>query len=101
MGVGGWGFGLLVTGVLILLVLLGLLLTTMRRGSAAHWTRPGPGPAAWGGSGGVSGDGNRSSGGVGDGAERILGERFARGEIDEEEYQRRLRVLRGGPAGAG
>jgi putative membrane protein len=26
--------------------------------------------------------------------ERILAERFARGEIDEEEYQHRLRVLR-------
>jgi putative membrane protein len=27
--------------------------------------------------------------------ERLLAERFARGEIDEEEYQRRLAVLRG------
>jgi putative membrane protein len=27
--------------------------------------------------------------------ERLLGERFARGEIDEEEYRRRLAVLRG------
>ncbi|ROQ26336.1 putative membrane protein [Streptomyces sp. PanSC19] len=27
-------------------------------------------------------------------AERILGERLARGEIDEEEYRRRLTVLR-------
>ncbi|CAM5625395.1 SHOCT domain-containing protein [Streptomyces aurantiogriseus] len=29
--------------------------------------------------------------------EQILGERFARGEIDEEEYQRRLKVLHAGP----
>ncbi|WP_328690313.1 SHOCT domain-containing protein [Streptomyces phaeochromogenes] len=30
--------------------------------------------------------------------EQLLAERFARGEIDEEEYQRRLEVLRtGGP----
>ncbi|HXF73666.1 MAG TPA: SHOCT domain-containing protein [Actinomycetota bacterium] len=28
-------------------------------------------------------------------ARRILDERFARGEIDEEEYRRRLEVLRG------
>ncbi|MFH8624049.1 SHOCT domain-containing protein [Streptomyces vietnamensis] len=28
-------------------------------------------------------------------AEQILGERLARGEIDEEEYRRRLTVLRG------
>jgi putative membrane protein len=27
--------------------------------------------------------------------ERILSERFARGEIDEDEYQRRRRTLRG------
>jgi hypothetical protein len=27
--------------------------------------------------------------------ERLLAERFARGEIDEEEYRRRLAVLRG------
>jgi putative membrane protein len=34
-------------------------------------------------------------------AEELLAERFARGEIDEDEYQRRLRVLRssgGAPA---
>lgn len=30
------------------------------------------------------------------GALRILGERFARGEIDEEEYTRRRALLRGG-----
>lgn len=28
--------------------------------------------------------------------EEILAERFARGEIDDEEYQRRLKVLRAG-----
>jgi putative membrane protein len=32
-------------------------------------------------------------------AERILAERFARGEIDEEEYRQRLSVLRGGYGG--
>jgi putative membrane protein len=30
-------------------------------------------------------------------AEAILAERFAQGEIDEEEYRRRLSVLRGAP----
>ena len=29
------------------------------------------------------------------GAERVLAERYARGEIDEEEYRERLSVLRG------
>ncbi len=32
-------------------------------------------------------------------AEDVLAERFARGEIDEAEYQDRLRVLRGASAG--
>ncbi|GGZ20669.1 SHOCT domain-containing protein [Streptomyces poonensis] len=31
--------------------------------------------------------------------EQLLAERFARGEIDEEEYQRRLAVLRGNGSG--
>ncbi|WP_234383290.1 SHOCT domain-containing protein [Streptomyces dysideae] len=29
--------------------------------------------------------------------EQVLGQRFARGEIDEEEYRRRLNALHGGP----
>lgn len=29
--------------------------------------------------------------------EQVLGERFARGEIDEEEYRRRLNTLHAGP----
>ncbi|MFE6691807.1 SHOCT domain-containing protein [Streptomyces sp. NPDC057743] len=37
--------------------------------------------------------------GHGSGAEQILSERYARGEIDEEEYQRRLATLRGSPSG--
>lgn len=32
-------------------------------------------------------------------AEQILAERYARGEIDEEEYSRRLATLRGAPPG--
>ncbi|MFE1175223.1 SHOCT domain-containing protein [Streptomyces sp. NPDC058773] len=33
------------------------------------------------------------------GPEQILAERYARGEIDEEEYRRRLATLRGAPPG--
>ncbi|PSJ30410.1 hypothetical protein B7P34_02295 [Streptosporangium nondiastaticum] len=33
-------------------------------------------------------------------AEQILAERYARGEIDEEEYARRLATLRGSPPGS-
>ncbi|MGW2651003.1 SHOCT domain-containing protein [Streptomyces sp. NPDC001393] len=35
----------------------------------------------------------------GSGPEQILAERYARGEIDEEEYHRRLTTLRGSPPG--
>ena len=49
------------------------------------WRRHGWGPGGWG------------PGGWGDGgAERVLGERFARGEVDEQEYRARLEVLRSG-----
>lgn len=43
--------------------------------------------------------GGRSGSGEGraDEPERILAERFARGDIDDEEYRRRLDVLRGTP----
>ncbi|MEU8585850.1 SHOCT domain-containing protein [Streptomyces sp. NPDC048664] len=55
--------------VLVLVVVL--LVRASRRGS------PGPRDAAWA-----------------SGPEQVLAERFARGEIDEEEYRRRLEVLR-------
>jgi putative membrane protein len=43
---------------------------------------------------------SRGTGSSGRGsAERILAERYARGEIDEQEYRQRLGVLRGGGAG--
>lgn len=37
----------------------------------------------------------RSSRGAGGGAEALLDERFARGEVDEDEYRRRRSTLRG------
>jgi putative membrane protein len=41
--------------------------------------------------------GPTDGGGGGDDALRILEERFARGEIDREEFEERRRTLRGGP----
>lgn len=76
MGTWGWG-GLLVWAVVMLAVVAGLsavIIASLRRS-------PGPGGGTGGGTGG--------------GPEQILGERFARGEIDEDEYHRRLRALRG------
>ncbi|MFB7242033.1 hypothetical protein CW362_07060 [Streptomyces populi] len=47
-------------------------------------------------------DGGAGAGHTGPGAapERLLAERFARGEIDEEEYRSRLAVLRSGDGGS-
>lgn len=74
----GWGGGALsglLTLLLIALVILGIIALVRYIG---HQTDRGTGP------------GRRPTR-----AEEILSERFARGEIDEEEYRRRLETLRG------
>ncbi len=73
-GIGPWGYVLMSLNMLVFwgLIVTGIVLLVRylgRSGSAA-----GPGSA-----------------------ERILAERYARGEIDEQEYRQRLSVLRGGP----
>ena len=77
---GGWGWGNWLAMSLMMLVFWGAviwLVVTLVRGSNR---------------GGTSTAAPRS-------AEDLLAERFARGEIDEAEYQERLRVLRGGQPG--
>ncbi len=73
-GYGGWWSLLVMLGVLLLLIVTAVLLAVSlgRSGSAAP-------PRAGGGST----------------ADRLLDERFARGEIDEEEYRHRRAVIRG------
>lgn len=77
----GWGGGVLfglLTLLLIALVILGIIALVRYIGrSADHASGPGRRPTR---------------------AEQILAERFARGEIDEEEYRQRLGTLRGPPA---
>jgi putative membrane protein len=70
---GFWGFGLMSLTTLLLWALLitGIVLLVRYLGRSA--------PAA-----------DRGS------PERILAERYARGDIDEQEYRQRLQVLRGG-----
>lgn len=74
---GGWGWGWALLWIVFLLLLFGslaaVLIATLRR----------PGETRSGGA-------DRRVGGP----EQILAERFARGEIDEEEYVRRREVLR-------
>jgi putative membrane protein len=70
-GMSAWGYLLMTANMLLFWVLVVAGIAVLVR----YFWRPGP---------------------AGPGTEAILAERFARGEIDEEEYRSRLRTLRGG-----
>ncbi|WP_330309120.1 MULTISPECIES: SHOCT domain-containing protein [unclassified Streptomyces] len=76
---GGWGwFAMSVSMVLFWAVIIGvgvLLFRALGRTAEHPYTHTPAGPSP----------------------EQLLAERFARGEIDEEEYQRRLATLRASP----
>ncbi|MGV9268030.1 hypothetical protein ACWDRR_25590 [Kitasatospora sp. NPDC003701] len=95
---GGWGFGLLALLMLLVLVVLVLAAVALVRhlSRTSRNARPVP-PGSWG-PGAEAGPPRRA---VAPTAEHLLAERFARGEIDTDEYRRRLEVLRsaGGPGG--
>ncbi len=95
--VGGLGLGL-VFFVLIPLFWLGIFLLV---GGLARrrWARGGWGPGHSGARGGwgpghFGGHGRGPFGAAAQGAESTLAERFAQGDIDEQEYRARLEVLR-------
>ncbi|KDE97018.1 hypothetical protein Y900_027345 [Mycolicibacterium aromaticivorans JS19b1 = JCM 16368] len=77
---GGWGGGGIVMGVLMVLLVVAVIVAIifavryLSGGGSSHH-RGGPGP-----------DGMR--------AEDRLADRFARGEIDEDEFRRRMTLLR-------
>ncbi|MER5360527.1 hypothetical protein [Streptomyces sp. NPDC002785] len=82
---GGWGWSgwLLMTVIMVVfwsLLIVGVVALTRYLTNTRRSYQPGPPPgeAAWG---------SRR-------AEDLLAERFARGEIDEDEYKRRLALLR-------
>jgi putative membrane protein len=81
----GWGWAATTLGSLLFLALLGLVAWLVVR----TVRRPGGGPTRPVHTAGQ------------DTAERLLADRFARGEIDEEEYRRRLATLRSVGAGPG
>jgi putative membrane protein len=83
----GPGFGWLFFLVpLFWIGIFALFFALMRRRSRSSWD--GRGPGSWGGPGGQAPWSGAAS------AERVLAERFARGDIDEVEYRARLEVLR-------
>lgn len=86
---GGWGWGaggwIVMTVFMVLfwaVLILALVALVRYLTGTRHHQQPGPTPP--------SGEG----GWQGRGAENLLAERFARGEIDEDEYKRRLALLR-------
>jgi putative membrane protein len=70
-GMHGWTYLLMTVGTVLVLGVIILGVVALLRGRARSWWT-GPRPAA----------------------EELLAERFARGEIDEQEYRQRLEILR-------
>jgi putative membrane protein len=75
----GWGFGNWLAMILVMVGFWGLLIALI------VWLVRGVG--------GNRAPGRGSKGSVNIGADEILAERFARGEIDEDEFTRRLGLL--------
>ncbi|MDH6707418.1 putative membrane protein [Kitasatospora sp. MAA19] len=88
----GWGIGVMAIGALLLLALLVLVVIALFRYVSRSPRAVPHGPAtpgaAWPGAGGPQGPV------AGPTPEQLLAERFARGEIDAEEYRHRLDTLR-------
>lgn len=75
----GWGYGLMTVSIVLFWALVIVVAVALFRYLGGSGQRPKP-PES-----GASGS---------SAAEELLAERFARGEIDEEEYRRRLEILR-------
>jgi len=68
---GGWGWGMMLSWMILGTVLLGVIVWAVAAGARSE------------------GGGSRRN------ADELLAERYARGEIDTEEFERRRQVLRG------
>lgn len=98
-GTGDWLWSIFSTALFIVLVTMAIMLL-VRLFSGPRQQGPGPasrpvgGPWFGPGPGGPGAARSRWATPEAEGAERILAERYARGEISEEEYRSRLEVLR-------
>ena len=74
------------------ILVIGLVIGLVGRNRRRYWAQAGYGPGAWGPGGHGPWSGGPGAGPAG--AESVLSDRFARGDIDEKEYRARLEVLR-------
>src|SRR5262249_32063606 len=87
-GMGGWGVGLMSLGFLIFWALVICALLLLARSAGRSGRPPEPQPP------GEPSAPAEAAGPAEAAAEQLLAERFARGEIDDQEYRRRLSTLR-------
>ncbi|QIY53580.1 hypothetical protein HEP86_02610 [Streptomyces sp. RPA4-5] len=84
---GGWGWGgwfiMAIVMVLFWALVIAGVVALVRYLTSGHHGHPGGPPPP-----------SNEAGGVSRRAEDLLAERFARGEIDEDEYKRRITLLR-------
>ncbi|WAL64725.1 SHOCT domain-containing protein [Amycolatopsis cynarae] len=87
-GMGGWGYGLSMLAMVLFwgAVIAGIVALVRHTGRTSRHQEP------------ATGTQQHTPGQT---PEQTLAERFARGEIDEDEYRRRLEVLRSGAAHPG
>jgi putative membrane protein len=83
-GMSGWGWGLMTFGSVVFWALVVFAVVFLVRYLSHGGQRPPAGPRSYGPPAGPAPT-----------PEQLLAERYARGEIDDEEYRRRLAVLRG------
>ncbi|MER8182312.1 SHOCT domain-containing protein [Kitasatospora sp. NPDC094015] len=92
-GGSGWGYGLaalLLLGLVVVIVLVAVLLYRQLGGRDRARHPVGPAGQPWPGGAAVPGGPPDAR----PAPEQLLAERYALGEIDDEEYRRRLAVLR-------
>lgn len=94
---GAWMWPWMVLGNLLVLAVIVVIVVIVVLFFRALSQRPGAPGGGHGGHGGWGAPPSTGAPGPRSGPEQILAERYARGEIDEEEYERRLATLRGSP----